>query len=215
MSETFRMPEGTLTRCSRFLDGNVNKKNPLGAFSASYSDSTLLFNTTLAVTHNSENSRSRNSVTYTPQTFVDTESETRADNRSNAVQWDGFLRKMMKNGQGLTATARFMYWNEYNSSYYRLLNGSQQIDNLANADNYAVKAAVSYMKRFQHNNSLTLTPSTDIAVLDNHYRGSAVSDLKLVTTNTSLDVRYAQQVGSKLNLQVSIAGNVATYGETG
>lgn len=215
VSETFRMPEGTLTRRSRFLDGNVNKKNPLGAFSASYSDSTLLFNTTLAVTHNSENSRSRNSVTYTPQTFVDTESETRADNRSNAVQWDGFLRKMMKNGQGLTATARFMYWNEDNSSYYRLLNVSPQIDNLANADNYAVKAAVSYMKRFRHNNSLTLTPLTDIAVLDNHYRGSAVSDLKLVTTNTSLDVRYVQQVGNKLNLQVSIAGNVATYGETG
>lgn len=214
VSETFRMPEGTLTRYSRFLNGNVNKKNPYGGFSANYSDSTLLFNTTLAVNHKSDNSWSRNSITYTPQTFADTESETRADNRSNAVQWDGFLRKMMKKGQSLTGKAGFVYWNENNNRYYKLLNDGSQIDNLTSADNYAVTAAVSYMKNFRHNNSLTLTPSTDITLYDNHYRGSAVSDLKLFTTNTSLEIRYAQQVGSKLNIQASFAGIVATYGET-
>lgn len=212
LTENFHLDNGVaINRSLLRVDGSSKQKQATGAFMAYYTDSLFQYTTSVVASHNGQNSWNTNTLNYLPEVVVSSTSRTDTENKTNMIYWENYFSKTMNKGQKLTGKVDFQYNRQTYSRHYAAMT---DVANLSNADNYTAGLSVVYSKSFKHNNILTIEPQTKVYLFDNHYRGSSISDQRIVKSESSLGISYAQQIGKKISLQAKMAGIVSTYGET-
>lgn len=213
---TFDKLSPVIERTTDFNSGKSRNNSGTGLFNVNYIDSLLTLDISAGLLcRRNPGSQYANSVTYSPQSqWQSAKSNTTTDGHTLMPFVDTYFRRTLPKGQMLSGSASFKYSSITANRRYAAT-GIPDIENLTTADNYSASAGLNYTMPFRHSNTLSIEPSTQVSVYDNHYRGSSVSDQKLVTSFTSLGVTYTQRFWNRLGISLKMSGMLSTYGVRG